>query len=111
MRYWHPLCTEGVVPPDHGGAGLGLCGLGVFWYGGKVLAELYGTGFLLLVPSGLHSLRKSGWFMVQRSDFSSAKIQGASGRALDPCVLFSVLVGCLVGGLVGLYTWLKMRKK
>ena len=39
--------------------------------------------------------------MVQRSDFSSAKIQGASGLALDPCVLFSVwlLVGCLVSGL------------
>ena len=37
--------------------------------------------------------------MVQRSDFSSAKIQGASGVALGPCVLFSVLVGCLVGGL------------
>ena len=39
--------------------------------------------------------------MVQRSDFPQAKIQGASGLALAPCVLFSVwlLVGCLVGGL------------
>ena len=37
--------------------------------------------------------------MVQRSDFSLAKIQGASGLALGPCVLFSVLVGCLVSGL------------
>ena len=37
--------------------------------------------------------------MVQRSDFSLAKIQGASGLALDPCVLFSVLAGCLVSGL------------
>ena len=41
----------------------------------------------------------TGWFMVQSSDFSSAKIQGASGVALDPCVLFSALVGCLVSGL------------
>ena len=42
--------------------------------------------------------------MVQRSDFFMAKIQGASGLALDPCVLFSVvalLAGCLVGGLAG----------
>ena len=38
--------------------------------------------FLLLVPLGLHSLRMTGWFMVQRSDFSPAKIQGASGVAL-----------------------------
>ena len=40
--------------------------------------------------------------MIQRSDFSLAKIQGASGLALDPCVLFSVvalLAGCLVSGL------------
>ena len=39
--------------------------------------------------------------MVQRSDFSLAEVQGASGLALDPCVLFSVwlLVGCLVSGL------------
>ena len=37
--------------------------------------------------------------MVQRSNFSSAKMRGASGVALGPCVLFSVLVGCLVGGL------------
>ena len=40
--------------------------------------------------------------MVQRSDFSLAKVQGASGMALDPCVLFSVvalLAGCLVSGL------------
>ena len=55
--------------------------------------------FLLLSPLGLHSLCMKGWFMVQCSDFSSAKIQGASGVALDPCVLFSALVGCLVSGL------------
>ena len=37
--------------------------------------------------------------MVQRSDFSWAKIQGASGLALGPCVLFSSLSSCLVSGL------------
>ena len=37
--------------------------------------------------------------MVQRSDFSWAKIQGALGLALGPCVLFSVLAGRLVSGL------------
>ena len=29
------------------------------------------TIFLLLVPSGLHTPHRTGWFMVQRSDFSS----------------------------------------
>ena len=55
--------------------------------------------FLLLVPSGFPPLRMAGLFMVQRSGFSLAKVQGASGVALDPWVLFSVLVGCLVSGL------------
>ena len=55
--------------------------------------------FLLLVPSGLYSHRMAVCFMVQRSDFSLAKIQGASGVALDPCVLFLALAGRLVSGL------------
>ena len=37
--------------------------------------------------------------MVQRSDLFLDKMPGASGLALGPCVLFSALVGCLVGGL------------
>ena len=60
---------------------------------------IYTIHFFLLVPSGPHSLRMTGLFMLQRSDFSSAKIQGALGVALGPCVLFLALAGCLVGGL------------
>ena len=56
-------------------------------------------GFWLLVPSGLHSLRMAGYFMVRRSDFTFAKLQGASGVALGRWVLFSALAGCLVSGL------------
>ena len=40
--------------------------------------------------------------MIQRSDFPLVKVQGASGLALGPCVLFSVvslLASCLVSGL------------
>ena len=40
--------------------------------------------------------------MVQRSDFFLAKMQGASGLGLEPCVLFLVVAlpdGCLVSGL------------
>ena len=56
----------------------------------------------MLAPTGLPFTLRAGWFMVQRSDFSMAKIQGASGLALGPCVLFSVvalLAGFLVSGL------------
>ena len=56
-------------------------------------------GFLFLVPSGLHSPHMTGWFMGQRSVFSSDNIQGASCVALAPYVLFSALAGCLVSGL------------
>ena len=37
--------------------------------------------------------------LVNGSGFSLAKMEGAPGLALCLCVLFSVLVGCLVGGL------------
>ena len=40
--------------------------------------------------------------MVRCSDFSLAKVQGASGLVLGPCVLFSVvalLASCSVNGL------------
>ena len=59
----------------------------ITWMPGKVLFHLlFALGptfvdleapFFLLPPSGLHSLQQTGWFMVQRSDFSLAKIQGA----------------------------------
>ena len=66
---------------------------GVQWYGrlGRHprthMIFLALCSFLLRGPSGLSLTLQSGWFMVQRSDFSLAKIQGASGLALDPCVL------------------------
>ena len=50
---------------------------------------------------GLSLTQQTGRFMVQRLKFSLAKMQGALGLALGPCVLSSVwlLAGCLVSGL------------
>ena len=100
---WCVSCTGSRVPSickrfcDFNGCcfSWGVPGLGHF-QGGLFAGT---TPFLLLVPPGLHSLHKSGWFVVQRSGFSLAKIQGASGVVLCPCgVLFSVLAGCFVSG-------------
>ena len=43
--------------------------------------------------------RMAGCLIVQRSEFSFAKLQGGSGVARDPCVLFSAPAGCLMSGL------------
>ena len=91
----------GFVRPNVGHPGIRTEGLWIVRVSLQLLGHSTELTFLLLVPSGLSLTHQTGWFMVQRSDFSLAKIQGASGLALDPCVLFSVwvLVGCLVSGL------------
>ena len=55
-----------------------------------------GTGFCCFPPRGFIPPAQ---FLIQRSDFSPAKIQGTFGVALGPCVLFLALVCYLVGGL------------
>ena len=79
--------------------------------------------FFFACPRGANHAPPNRLPQIQRSDFSLAKIQaivkGASGWALVPCMLFSVLVlraGCLVSGRavvwhvrLGLWLWLRAR--